>query len=63
MSNNGPRYQASAETEHCCWRASVLDTSVPPPYAESIGGGMICECYDIETAIKIADALNRDAMS
>lgn len=64
MSNNGPRYQASTKTEHsCCWDASVLDTTVPPRYADDIGAGMICECEDIETAIKIAHALNRDAMS
>lgn len=63
MSNNGPRYQARNGSRHdCCHDAQVIDTLF---YAPGSTGRhrQICECDDIETAIIIARALNKEAMS
>lgn len=53
------RYKAveGSESAHCCFEATVVDTQTPRP---SFCGDpdWVCECYDMETAQKIADALN-----
>jgi hypothetical protein len=55
-----------SETAHCCFNASVIDRASP-----MIGGSdkpmqdkfsVVCECFDMEDAVKIADLLNRDSL-
>lgn len=63
MSNNGPRFQARAGSHHnCCFDAEVVDTLAVGKWTAGFHP-TFCECPDIETAIIIARALNRDAMS
>lgn len=53
------RYKAveGSESAHCCFEATVVDAQAPfPSYGDEPGG--VCECYDMESAQKIADALN-----
>ena len=52
------RYKAvkGSESGHCCFDATVVDTQTPhPTFPEH---DWVCECFDMETAQKIADALN-----
>jgi len=44
-----------SESGHCCFEATVVDTQTPNPmfYNE-----LVCECFDMERAQKIADTLN-----
>ena len=53
------RYKAvkGSESGHCCFDATVVDTQTPHP---TFAGDLdwVCECFTIEDAQKIADALN-----
>lgn len=53
------RYKAvkGSESGHCCFDSTVVDTHTPHP---TFAGDhdWVCECFDMETAQKIADALN-----
>ena len=53
------RYKAveGSESAHCCFGATVVDTQTPHP---TFAGDhdWVCECFDMESAQKIADALN-----
>ena len=55
------RYQVIAESQsnHCCFSATVIDTAKPNT---SIGAAgefeIVCECFSLEDANKVADALN-----
>lgn len=63
MSNNGPRFQARYEREMNF--ATVRDSTQMSnsPFHHRRGEHyVVCSCDDIETAIIIARALNRDAM-
>lgn len=52
------RFIASPIVKHpCCYRATVRDTSRPSSW--SIDCELVCECYEIEDAERIALALNR----
>lgn len=53
------RYKAveGSESGHCCFEATVVDTQAPHP-AFANDPDWVCECYDMATAQKIADALN-----
>lgn len=46
-----------SSSAHCCFEATVVDTQTPHSiYSdESI---WVCECFELESAQKIADALN-----
>lgn len=46
-----------SESGHCCFGATVVDTQAPHPTSAG-DPDWVCECHDIETAQKIADALN-----
>lgn len=50
------RYKAveGSESWHCCFEATVVDTQAPILDSSA----WLCECFDMETAQKIADALN-----
>ena len=53
------RYKAvkGSESGHCCFDATVVDTQTPHPlFARE--HYYVCECFDMEDAQKIADALN-----
>lgn len=39
-----------SESAHCCFEATVVDTQ--------FCNELVCECFDMESAQKIADALN-----
>lgn len=54
------RYQVVTQSEsgHCCFEATVVDTEKPHPYYKD-KFDWICECFDVEQAELIADALNR----
>lgn len=63
MADNEPRYRASTDSEYvghaCCYEAAVVD------FDRTDHNGwhpILCECFDIEDAEKIADALNARAM-
>jgi len=60
------RYEArkGSQSAHCCFEATVVDTTKP----DMIGGKqyedhceIICECFSMEDAEKIAKALNEVA--
>lgn len=64
MSNNGPRFQARYEGEMNF--ATVRDSTqlANGPFVYRRGEHyVVCTCEDVETAIIIARALNRNAMS
>lgn len=42
---------------HCCFEASVVDTQVPHPIYKD-QPGWVCECFEVENAKHIAEALN-----
>lgn len=48
------RYEVreGSESCHCCFEATVVDTTKPDE--------IICECFSIEYAKKIAEALNKE---
>lgn len=46
-----------SESGHCCFDATVVDTQTPHPFY-SDDYAWVCECFDIESAQNIADALN-----
>lgn len=53
------RYKAvkGSESGHWCFDSTVVDTRTPHP--EFTGDHYwVCECFDMEDAQKIADALN-----
>lgn len=58
------RYRVTEESEtgHCCFEASVLDTSAPDPRRDGSiikeSFDVVCECFTVEAAQKIAAALN-----
>lgn len=47
-------------TSHCCFVASVLDTTKPQNYRDECGWHYdpICECFSLEDAKTVCDALN-----
>lgn len=47
-----------SESAHCCFTATVVDTQIPNPSFSH--GNTVCECFDMESAQKIAAALNAD---
>jgi len=57
---------AGSASEHCCFEATVVDTSKPTMmggkhYVNSEGKldyETVCECFDIDDANEIAKALN-----
>lgn len=56
------RYQvvAGSESAHCCFEATVIDTN-RNSYIDLSGNQRfesICECFTVDDANKIADALN-----
>lgn len=53
------RYKAveGSESAHCCFEATVVDTQIPNPMFRD-EPDWVCECFNMETAQKIADALN-----
>lgn len=56
------RFRASKRVEHgCCYAASVEDLTKPQDYEDEHGRwfNLICECYSLEDAQYIAEALNR----
>lgn len=56
------RYQAvrGSESAHCCFEASVIDTRIRTPPGTHVEGRIVCECFHLETAQRIAAALNRE---
>ena len=46
-----------SESAHCCFEATVVDTQTPHPSFRN-EPDWVCECFDMEIAQKIADALN-----
>lgn len=53
------RYKAveGSESAHCCFKATVVDTQTSnPSFCDELD--WVCECFDMESAQKIADALN-----
>jgi len=46
-----------SESAHCCFEATVVDTQTPNPSFRN-EPDWVCECFDMEIAQKIADALN-----
>lgn len=50
------RYKAveGSKTAHCCFEATVVDTQAPTQ-DDSV---WVCECFDMESAQKISEALN-----
>lgn len=62
------RYQvvAGSESAHCCFEATVIDTLNPIIYSGkhstdrdgNLRYESICECFSVDDANKIADALN-----
>ena len=53
------RYQVKNESvsAHCCFEATVVDTQV----LDELGHPeTVCECFDMENAQKVADALNQN---
>jgi hypothetical protein len=44
-----------SQSAHCCFAATVIDTSSPQTYGEFHA---VCECFSLEEAQLIADALN-----
>lgn len=56
-----PRYIVINESQsaHCCFEATVVDSHTPRAgYASDDKYSQICECFSVEEAQKIADALN-----
>lgn len=58
-----PRYKVvgGSQSAHCCFTATVVDTYNPviidgEHYENQFA--QVCECFDLEDAEKIADALN-----
>ena len=47
-----------SQSSHCCFEATVVDTHKPSPYNEG-QFEQVCECFDIEDAERVAEALNR----
>lgn len=45
-----------SESGHCCFGATVVDTQTSNP--SLFCDELVCECFDMESAQKIADALN-----
>lgn len=55
------RYKAIGESlggHQCCFSATVVDSQDVTEFDPH--GVTVCECYDLETAQKIADALNKE---
>lgn len=50
------RYEVVNESVsyHCCFVATVIDTTITEKFASQT----VCECFELEHAQKIADALN-----
>ena len=46
-----------SESGHCCFEATVVDTKTPNPSFRN-EPDWVCECFDMGSAQKIADALN-----
>lgn len=46
-----------SESAHCCFKATVVDTQATNPLFLD-EPDWVCECFDMESAQKIADALN-----
>ncbi len=53
------RYQVVEKSisAHCCFEATVIDTHNKGRYIHD-QGQCICECFEVEDARKVADALN-----
>lgn len=47
-----------SQSSHCCFDATVVDTSKPFKH-DAARFEQVCECFEIEDAEKIAEALNR----
>jgi hypothetical protein len=62
VSNNGPRFQARDgarfPAHECCFDAHVIDTLRSPIEGQNV----VAECGNLDDAIIIALALNRNAM-
>lgn len=58
MSSESKRYQVrdGSESSHCCFLATVVDTT--KPYGNARRHETVCECFEYEHAQMIADALN-----
>lgn len=57
------RYRAveGSESGHCCFTATVIDLAEPEMHSEGYWLGWydrVCECFSIEDAKYIAEALN-----
>lgn len=46
--------KSGSATGHCCFEASVVDSTVTSPHDNSV----VCECYDPAMAERIASLLN-----
>lgn len=57
VGSDTPRYGVTrgSPSAHCCFVAAVIDLTVDPTYNEHI----VCECFDMSTAQKIARLLNQ----
>lgn len=49
-----------SKSGHCCFEATVMDTTKPENYSDNFGQHYetICECFSIEDAYTVARALN-----
>lgn len=54
-----PRYQVVPDSvsSHCCFRATVIDSKSPSKFYPGLYE-TVCECFSLEDANKVADALN-----
>lgn len=55
------RYEVIEQSQsgHCCFEATVVDTHTPCEAYPTTGRYMqVCECFDVQDAYRIADALN-----
>lgn len=54
------RYVAveGSHSGHCCFEATVADTLTSCEYGVDGRYDTICECFNMDSALRIADALN-----
>jgi hypothetical protein len=50
------RVIAGSQSGHCCFDATVVDTTKPIPQSDRFEE--VCECFEVEQATLIANALN-----